>query len=219
MCSCTHLRSVCTKFCGIQPSEAVAGVGGHAPHFTLDRKWQGLRLGRLCGPGASALTRRPGRHWEWPGGGELGARRWVCLLGSVWVGESLGPYVLLLWWPRLGRGQCGLARSFLVVMPGECILGTRGSPTRCESCQEPWARSVPLGPPSPCWSPLKASLTEETRSPWCSGLLRGGARPAPRRAGSSPALVRPGIWLVLIPCFRVFPKFEPIFSPLTLRRN
>ena len=142
-----HTFAICTKFCGIQPSEA--GGGGHAPLFTLDRKWQGLRLGRLCGLGASALTRCPGRHWEWPVGGELGARRRVCLLGSVWVGESLGPYVLLLRWPRLGRSQSGLARSFPVVMPGECILGTHGSPTRCESCQEPWARSVPLGPPPP----------------------------------------------------------------------
>lgn len=131
----------------VESSPQNRGGGGHAPHSMLDRKWQGPRLGRPCGLGASALTRCPGRQWEWPGGGEPGARRRVCLLGSVRVGESLGPYVLLLWWPRLGRGQCGLARSFLVVMPGECILGARGSPTRCESCQELWARSVPLGTP------------------------------------------------------------------------
>ena len=174
------------------PALRSSGGGGHAPLFTLDRKWQGLRLGRLCGLGASALTRCPGRHWEWPVGGELGARRRVCLLGSVWVGESLGPYVLLLRWPRLGRSQSGLARSFPVVMPGECILGTHGSPTRCESCQDPWARSVPLGPPPRlCWSPLKASLTKETRSPWCSGFLKGGARPAPRHVGSTPSFGAP----------------------------
>ena len=71
-----------------------------------------------------------------------------------------------------------------------------------------------LVPPPAC-----AGLPSRPPSPRKPGVL--GAQASSRAApglppdtwGPPPALVRPGVWLGLVPCFRVFPKFELIFSP------